>query len=195
MEFTDAIREGDGLRVMRCWRFFLPLFKCSKRKNYSTEACNIIMFYPHDKPNSSCGHDLLTPMDGLATTYLVTCTCMEHVNRACKTAMSSVGANITVQTLDHVGKCIGSLMKVMSRFDGETDVKEFGGSHSQPKSERDIATIVKQLVEVKLFQPRSGPQTYPSFNKLPRSIYMNLKYEALFQWMKQTVRKKFPVQH
>ena len=27
MEFKDAIREGDGERIIRCWRYFLPLFK------------------------------------------------------------------------------------------------------------------------------------------------------------------------
>ena len=26
-EFEDAIKEGDGLRVIRCWKFFLPIFK------------------------------------------------------------------------------------------------------------------------------------------------------------------------
>ncbi len=31
MEFVDAIREGDGLCILRCWRFFLPIFKSSNR--------------------------------------------------------------------------------------------------------------------------------------------------------------------
>lgn len=32
LEFADAIREGDGLRVLRCWRYLLPIFKSSGRK-------------------------------------------------------------------------------------------------------------------------------------------------------------------
>ena len=28
-EFQDAIREGDGLRVLRCWRYFLRTFRTS----------------------------------------------------------------------------------------------------------------------------------------------------------------------
>lgn len=38
MEFIDAIREGDGDRIIRCWRFFLPLFKSTRRKNYAVES-------------------------------------------------------------------------------------------------------------------------------------------------------------
>lgn len=41
-EFHDAIKEGDGDRVMRCWKFLLPLFKASQRKNYSCEAFNLL---------------------------------------------------------------------------------------------------------------------------------------------------------
>ena len=32
MEFKDAIQEGDGERIIRYWRYFLPLFKCVDRK-------------------------------------------------------------------------------------------------------------------------------------------------------------------
>ena len=38
MEFIDGIREGDGYRILRCWRAFLPIFKATNRKNYSFET-------------------------------------------------------------------------------------------------------------------------------------------------------------
>ena len=41
-EFQDAIREGDGLRVLRCWRYFLPIFRASSRTNYSIEAFHLL---------------------------------------------------------------------------------------------------------------------------------------------------------
>ena len=37
-EFDDCIRESDGLRDVRCWRYFLLLFKSNHRTNYSIEA-------------------------------------------------------------------------------------------------------------------------------------------------------------
>ena len=38
MEYSDAIREGDGRRGLRCWRFLLPMFVSSGRKNYALES-------------------------------------------------------------------------------------------------------------------------------------------------------------
>lgn len=38
MEFLDAIREGDSLRVLRCWHYLLPIFFATSRTNYCCEA-------------------------------------------------------------------------------------------------------------------------------------------------------------
>ena len=44
-EFEDAIREGDGIRVLRVWKFLLLIFKAAHRKNYSIEALTLIVQY------------------------------------------------------------------------------------------------------------------------------------------------------
>lgn len=44
-EFSDAIREGDGLRVLRCWRYLMLFFKAHRRYNYSIEAVNLLSQY------------------------------------------------------------------------------------------------------------------------------------------------------
>ena len=43
LEFRDAIKEGDGLRVLRCYRYMLPVFISSGRKNYTIETLNLLL--------------------------------------------------------------------------------------------------------------------------------------------------------
>ena len=38
LNYKDAVREGDGERVLVCWKYLLPLFKVSDRRNYSLEV-------------------------------------------------------------------------------------------------------------------------------------------------------------
>ena len=45
MEFGDAICEGDGNRIIRCWKYFLLHFKVERRSNYSIEALNLLAQY------------------------------------------------------------------------------------------------------------------------------------------------------
>ena len=50
MEYRDAIREGDGIRVLRCWKYLLPLFKATQRHNYAIEAANLLIEYYYTFP-------------------------------------------------------------------------------------------------------------------------------------------------
>ena len=47
MEFVDSVREVCGERIFWCWRYFLPLFKCSDRTNYSVEVFNLLFEYEY----------------------------------------------------------------------------------------------------------------------------------------------------
>ena len=42
LEFKDSVHEGDGNRILRCWRYFLPLFMASDRTNYAIEAFTLL---------------------------------------------------------------------------------------------------------------------------------------------------------
>lgn len=48
--YYDAIREGDGDRVLTYWKFLLLIFKATNCQNYSKEA--VILLLHQDKPIS-----------------------------------------------------------------------------------------------------------------------------------------------
>ena len=59
LEYCDAIKEGDGGRVLRCWKYLVPLFFNSRRTNYSKEALLLL-----------CQHKyLLTPRQAKQLLY------------------------------------------------------------------------------------------------------------------------------
>ncbi len=43
LEFRDAIKEGDGERVLRCWKYMIPIFSASGNTNYACEAVNLVL--------------------------------------------------------------------------------------------------------------------------------------------------------
>ncbi len=55
LEFADSIREGDGERVTRCWKYFAVIFHSSNRRNYAHEAVNLLYQLQYlSKLNRSC---------------------------------------------------------------------------------------------------------------------------------------------
>ena len=112
LEFSDGIREGDGFRILRCWRFLMLVFKASRHKNYSIEALNLLCQY----------HFFLSPRQaqqllwsrcinthGVPGCNIPADLFMEHLNRICKLAVVNLGANKTPSALERIGKSLGVL--------------------------------------------------------------------------------------
>ena len=119
MEFNDAIREGDGERIIRCWRYFLLLYKANGRTNYSVEA--FILLAQHDF--------LLSPRMAMQLSWnrtINTHGCngkniaadlhMEHLNRKAKDFLSGLGLNITDEAVQRIGRSLRQTMKVLKIF-------------------------------------------------------------------------------
>lgn len=45
--FHDSIKEGDGERIIRNWKFNLLVYKAAKQKNYSIEALTLLLQVNH----------------------------------------------------------------------------------------------------------------------------------------------------
>ena len=129
-EFHDAIREGDGDRIIGCWKFLLLLFKASKRTNYSLEALNFLaQYYIFLSPRLA---QQLAWSRCVNTTGRKGCNIpmdlhMEHLNRSCKTAVANLGANATPKAIVRIGRCIGPLTDLCTAFDHCTGVAALSG--------------------------------------------------------------------
>ena len=42
--FDDAIKEGDGDRILRCWKFMLLIFRAYKHTNYAFAALQLFFY-------------------------------------------------------------------------------------------------------------------------------------------------------
>ncbi len=92
-EFQDAIKEGDGPRVIRCWKFFLPIFKVTNHKNYSIGAVNLLIQYysvlsPRHREQLLWSRFINTsgkPGENMACDFH-----MEHINRTVKAVIGGL---------------------------------------------------------------------------------------------------------
>ena len=193
MEFRDAIREGDGHRILRCWRYFLMLFKESKRSNYSGEAFILLAQY----------HFLLSPRGAMQLLWNrtvnvhglpgrnVSCDLhMEHLNREAKSGLAGTGSNITAdQSVKRVGKSIGHTTTMLSNFDLINGSSVPSGRHSKRSTAKDMKLLLKQLHEdTDVFAeiPDRFHRNFPKFEANPTKF---LAVDKITQWMGEKLQK------
>lgn len=119
MEFYDAIREGDGQRIFRCWKFFLLHFKADERGStkYALESLYLILqvkallsprqAYRLMWNRSVRGKDANIPLD----------LDLEHDNRMAKDAIKKLGHNINEKSATRIFKAQQTASKMLESFD------------------------------------------------------------------------------
>lgn len=186
-EFVDAIREGDGLRVIQCWKYLLPLFKSSNRRNYALEALNLLAqlyIYLPPRQAQQLVWSRFINTHGWKGANVTADLHMEHLNRACKTAVSALGANSTPRAIVRVGKCIGPLVKASQNFDAVTNIHPPHGTHSKAKQAKDVMRVTHELFDIAcVFQEKSG-RFHRSFRNISSNIHLLSKKTELLDWIK-----------
>ena len=177
-EFWDAIREDDGERVLNVWKFLLFVFKACNKGNYSIEAFNMLAQYyillpprlsqqliwsrfvnTHSQPGKNIPCDLH----------------LEHLNRALKTAVCHLGANVVPRAVERAGKCIGEMVSVCHHFDTSCGINPVSTSHSAAHLEKDLKIVL--ISKSKVFE-HTPKRTHTSL-KVKGSIFRTVNKQNL----------------
>lgn len=133
LEFKDSIREGDGTRVLRCWKYFLFLFRASGHVNYCLEAFNLLMQYYYTLTPRLAEQMLwgrFINYEGKPGHNISADLHMEHLNRTCKDAINHLGANKTPNAITRTGKAVSGLTAIVRNFD-QLNGTVISGSHTR----------------------------------------------------------------
>ena len=183
LEYHDAIKEGDGLRVLHCWRYLLPIFLGTGRTNYSREILN--MLYQQVTLSPRLSSQLLWSrfinVHGLPARNIPADLHMEHLNRIAKDAIKSLGANKTKRAIERVGKSIGMLSPLLHQFDQEHGLKPISGAHHRANLQKDLGIIVAELMKVDIFSIQAD-RKYPTFQS-PRDLLHVKSDSDVRDWM------------
>ena len=195
-EYSDSIREGDGNRVLRCWRYLLPLFITSHRTNYSLEAFNLLYQY----------HFVLSPRqaqqliwDRFVNTHgrpgqNIPCDLhLEHLNRLVKVAIRSEGSNQTEKCITRVSKAIGTLKPVLDCFDANNCIAGPSGSHNISAVTRDCNLLVKELTTHAHTFDRVEQRKHRTFTSIKGSLLQEVSYTKLVDWIGNHVPHTTPL--
>ena len=160
LEFTDARAEGDGERILRCWRIFLLHFHVNGRTKYALEA--LTLRFQLATLNPSLVHQLtwgrfINTHGGIGRN-ISRDLFNEHVNRIFKDAVQRMGADFTEKATTSVARSIICLEKLSTEFDYQSGISPPTTAHTTKDDKKDvhkIVTIVLQNNLLDIIQGRS----------------------------------------
>lgn len=176
MEFRDAWGEGDGERVLRCWRLFLPHFKAGGRTKYSSAAFNVLLQNSITlSPNAAhqvMWHRFVNSKGGMGKN--IPCDLYnEHVNRLVKYIIQNMGPNLTEASLQRAARSVSTLHSVCQAFDTQSGVPHGTAAHSTRPDTQDVLKVVDTVLKKQLLRPIPGRK---------HSKFPNLHLDPLHKW-------------
>ena len=194
LNFYDAISEGDGLRVVRCWKFMLPYLKhdgTSSRK-YALEALYLLLqVYAILSPRD--GHRLIwnrfhKPKFGLGGNIPLDLA-MEHYNNFIKGVMRKLGPNATNRTaLNRLTKALTCNKKLLDNFDSMCSIIRRSGRHVQRSKENDIKKVVGELMRNNALTNTPG-RSYQAFKYFKSSLVADFDIHDMYLWIEEHKKK------
>ena len=190
MEFADAIREGDGEHIIRCWRYFMPVFRAAQCTNYACESFNLL--YQHlytlsPRLSNQLMWSRFVNVHGRPGRNIPLDLHMEHLNRLAKDAIKNLGSNKTMGAVARVGRCIGTLSHVLDQFDSEISLISGSSKYKKPRATKDIAIAVEELVSSQAFCIQEG-RRHQQYAK-GKDLLQSVPRKELLEWMTQRLKQ------
>lgn len=196
MNHNDAIKHGDGERVIKLYKYFQMFFKISNCPKYS-----IAML--HLQAQVNC---LLTPRlacsltwnrfvnhQGKQNTNHPMDLEIEHENKTFKNDCHSFHGEITDKSIARVSRSTEVSEEIVHNYDRCTMVKKPSGKHTKLSTEGDVAMIVEHLKPSDVFQNIPG-RCHSAFETIEHDLLQQLDVDRYKVWISKSI-KKFKKKH
>ncbi|XP_048063961.1 uncharacterized protein LOC125278672 [Megalobrama amblycephala] len=186
LNMQDAVREGDGERLMRLYKVALLFYKAYGHSHYAYSTF-LLTLQVNVTLSPRMAHSVIWNRfwngTGGKGKNISLDLHLEHLNNFLKSFIKGLGPNLSEMSADRISKSIGILKELMDKTDTELELSRPTGLHHVAREQEDVLTLVNVLRQAQLFQHQPGRQfhAFPNFRK---NLLVKLKYRELWQWMK-----------
>ena len=192
LNFFDAIREEDGKRIFRCWKFQLPYLRNDGGSTkYALEALGM-MFQIYGLLSPKHSHELIWNRTALLRSGLGNDIpldlLLEFFNRLLKEVQRKLGPNATNQkAIDRYCHAIDITKVALDNFDRECCVIRRSGQHYEISVASDLQKIAVEIISQKAFTWTPG-RSYEQFKDMDLTLLEHFDLQDMFQWINKHKR-------
>ncbi len=186
----DAIKEGDGDRLVRCYKMIL-LFQY--KFHHTKYAFALLLFFAKinallsEKEAYLLIHNRFVNKKGKKGGNIALDLHMEHLNLDVKKLLRAMGGNITEAAAQRSARSMTVMNNVMDSIYEECDKSHRAGYHGSKTSTETVHSITDDLMQRNVFNYTPGREGYKSFKNFKSNI-IDIDYRDFFTWAKEHLK-------
>ena len=187
LNFLDAIKEGDGERILRQYKYIM--LYCKADGAHSTKYALECLY------RSFLVYAILPPRDSERFTWnrsvnntgkkggnIPLDEDAEHSNNFTKQGIKNLGPNVTQKAVLRLSQAESSTRSILLNLYASIKRMTKSGQHSQGSTARDLDELVNRAAQFNIFTELEG-RTYKHFYEFKRDRLENLNGSLLYQWI------------
>ena len=184
MNIQDAISEGDGGRVVRCWKFLLLYLKHDNgSQKYSLEVL-YLMFQINAILLPRSAHQLIwnrfTKLRRGHAGHIPLDLNLEFYNKTVKQAIKKLGSNASKKSINWICHSIDVTKTLMSNFDNEVRMYKTSGKHVRKSTLKDMKAVVAELLNQNALSTVPG-RSYSYYSGTKSSILAGFDLQKMYK--------------
>ena len=191
LEMRDGWHEGDGERVLRCWKLLLPHFKVAGCTKYSLEALKL-QIHSGIEYSPNLAHQVtwnrFVNVRGGAGNNIPCDLFNEHVNKLLKHIIRNMGSNLTESALQRAARSVTTLHQICETFDVQSGVPCTMTAHSTRSDKDDVKKVVNTVVKNKLLVEMGGRE-HRSFRGMKLNPLHKWDVKKTEKWIEEKIRE------
>lgn len=183
----DSVKEGDGERLMRVWKFLTFLYRSHGNHKYALAGLRLM----------ASRLALLTPQKAHQLTWnrfankqggqgkcISRDLRLEHINQISKQAIRGIGApNVSPESIQSVTQSTGPLEKLLVKSSQDLGLTKRQTHHTNKTRQEVFTTVLKQIhAKARMFNFVPG-RKFDAFPQIKRNIYESLDKKKLHRWI------------
>jgi len=196
--FNDAVKEGDGDRVIDYWKFLLVIFRVKGHRNYCKEAIMMLSQYHcllSDRLAAQLKWSRFVNTTGRAGKNVSCDLHLEHLNRRLKGLISGLRSNAASKleisiypcnAINRAARSIGVLHHICTNFEEQNEIRGEATVHNPPSFQKDIEMVQEVLKDVRAFSKLSTRKhtKFPNFN----AVLQQCPTDHLKDWITERIK-------
>uniref|UniRef100_A0A7M5X4V5 DUF6589 domain-containing protein n=2 Tax=Clytia hemisphaerica TaxID=252671 RepID=A0A7M5X4V5_9CNID len=186
---NDSVKEGDGERLLECYKVALLYFKTYNNTKYSFGLLKLftdIKFHPERACNLIWNRFVNTK--GYAGHNIAMDLHMEHLNGYLKESLRRLRSNLNEKTADKVAKAMNNVRKLINNTEESLESVAVRSSRSKPSSYDDVKKLAEEMLKANILSKTEG-RSYESFRCFEENVLNDLDYDEMNDWVKGYEKK------
>lgn len=189
-EFVDCIREGDGYRNLRCWKYFLLIFKATNKRKYAIQASTLLFQYYFifsERMRQQLLWSRTINRTGRPGQNVPMDLEMEHLNRELKGAIGNLHSNVNEDSITRIGRALKKLVKVTGNYDTCSMIPLQSNYHSSTSNIKDLQCALDELMKCDVYTEYRG-RAHSQFKTFNGNIVGTLEHDDIESWLKAKLK-------